>query len=150
MAYLIYYKVGHAWVSTFRIKDKINMFWERVLLTCIRVTCQQCYIGGTSPQLFIRSSKHVGVSYRTNTPLNKYSAIRDHSRTKNHPLRMPYFSVMCSVNNQSDLHISESLYISSLKPKWNDMQSSTPLNIVCWLCCNIFWLGFIKKYVRFL
>ena len=41
------------------------------------------------------------------------------------------FSVISSVNNQTDLHILESLYISSLEPKSDDMQSAAPLNIVC-------------------
>ena len=35
---------------------------------------------------------------------------RNHSRTKNRPLQMSYFSAIGSVNNQSDLHILESLY----------------------------------------
>ena len=61
----------------------------------------------------------------------EYSAIRDHSRTKNHPLPMLDFSVIGSVNNQSDLHILESLYISALKLKLNDMQFAIPLSIYC-------------------
>ena len=57
------------------------------------------------------------------------SAIRDHGWTKNRPLQMSNFSVMESVNNEYDLHILESLRISSLKPNLNDMQSATTLNI---------------------
>ena len=40
------------------------------------------------------------------------SAIREHGRTKNHPLQISSFS------------------ISSFKPKLNYMQSATPINIV--------------------
>ena len=66
-----------------------------------------------------------------NVPLNKLenSAISDHSHTKNHPFQIFIFSVTGVVNNQSDLHILISLYISSSKPKLNDMLSATPLNI---------------------
>ena len=58
------------------------------MFTCL--CCQQCNIGGTSLQLSIRSPERVGISYRTNAPLNKIenSTIRDRSRTRNHPLRM--------------------------------------------------------------
>ena len=75
--------------------------------------CQQCIIGSTPLQLFIRSSKHAGISYRTNASLNtvENSDIRDHIRTKNHPLQMSVLSVIGSVNNQSDLHILEVIYI---------------------------------------
>ena len=43
---------------------------------------------------------------------------------------MTNFSILGSTNNIFDLHILESLYISTCKPQLNDTQSATPLNIV--------------------
>ena len=42
---------------------------------------------------------------------------------------MTNFSILGSTDNTFDLHILESLYISSCKPQLSDTQSATPLNI---------------------
>ena len=43
---------------------------------------------------------------------------------------MTNLSILGGTNNDFDLHILESLFISSCKARLNDTQSASPLNIV--------------------
>lgn len=92
--------------------------------------CQQCYVGSTTLQLFVRSSKHFGRSYRTLRPLSKpeKSSIREHCMDRDHPMRLENFSIL-DYGTTSDLKLLESLYIHKNSPSLNDHQSSVTLNI---------------------
>ena len=94
--------------------------------------CQQSYIGSTVLQMFIRCSRHKGVSFRTDRPLTKpeKSSIREHSLNAQHPLKLGNFSILDSSNNSHSLRILESIYIRKLLPSINNYQTAVNLNIV--------------------
>jgi hypothetical protein len=83
-------------------------------------------------QMFMRTSKHKGVSFRTGLPITKpeKSSIREHSNSHDHPIKTSNFSILGSCQNAIDLRILESIYISQQKPQINDYQSAIDLNIV--------------------
>jgi hypothetical protein len=94
--------------------------------------CQQSYIGSTILQMFIRCSRHKGVSFRTDRPLTKpeKSSIREHSHSNDHPLKLENFTILDTCRNSHSLRILESIYIRKLLPSINDYQTAVNLNIV--------------------
>ena len=93
--------------------------------------CQQFYIGSTQLQMFMRTSRHKGRSFRTGALATKpeKSSIRDHCLKLNHPLKSENFEIIDSTANQFDLRILESIYINHLHPQLNDYQSAVTLHI---------------------
>jgi hypothetical protein len=94
--------------------------------------CQQCYIGSTSLQMFVRTSQHHGRSFRTGSLLTQppNSSIRNHCIDSDHPFRLQNLSVLSSANAESDLRMLESIYIWRERPSLNQNQLAVPLNIV--------------------
>ena len=73
----------------FPFKDKIPQQLRSSLIylyTC--ASCQARYVGQTGLQLKIRVSKHKGLSFQTDRPLNtlEYSPIRQHALQEDHPI----------------------------------------------------------------
>ena len=95
-------------------------------------TCSSCnarYIGSTMRWMQHRYRNHKGVSTRTGRPLTKpeFSAIRDHSLEYDHVFTYTDFKILASANYRSDLLISESLYISKMKPELNNTSTALQL-----------------------
>ena len=59
----------------------------------------------------------------------KYSAPLDHLHANNHPFTLKYFAIIISIATESDLRISQSLYVLKSRPSHNSNQSSVPLLI---------------------
>ena len=94
--------------------------------------CQQFYIGSTTLQMFVRTSQHHGRSFRTGSHLTQppNSSIRNHCFDKDHPFKLENFSIISSVNHESDLRILESIHIWKERPTLNQNQLSVQLNII--------------------
>jgi hypothetical protein len=94
--------------------------------------CQQSYIGSTMLQMFVRTSRHQGRSFRTGALTSKpeNSSIRDHSLKYDHPLKSSNFNIIGNVNDKFDLRVLESIHIHQFHPQMNDNQSAVPLHIV--------------------
>ena len=101
---------------------------------------QQCYIGSSSLQLFVRSSKHVGRSFCTDfflTSLEK-SAIRDHNDSKKNIL-MTNFSILGNTNNIFDFHILEySRLCTNLCDYYYFFRYDRYMLIHSYVCCFLF------------
>lgn len=95
--------------------------------------CTQCgadYCGETNRHMKVRIAEHGGLSYRTNRPLsNCNSVIFKHAIDNDHPVNPNNFKVLATVP-QSDLYITESIFIHSMKTKLNIQSSSIPLHIL--------------------
>ena len=50
-----------------------------------------------------------------------FSAIRDHSEERDHPISSSSFSVVASASNDFELQRLESLYIGTLRPSLNQL-----------------------------
>ena len=120
------FKIG----SFFRYKDKIpDLMCSSVIY---KYTCSDCnvrYIGSTMRTLHQRMSEHLGVSFRTNSPVGNptHSEIRNHARSAKHRLRKEDFKILDTSNN-SNLRILESIYIVKLKPELNGTESAETLH----------------------
>ena len=99
--------------------------------------CPNCkigsYIGSTSRCFQVRVDEHRGISTRTNLPLAKpsYSSIRNHCNSIHgtNPLTKD-FMIIDNCQNNTDLLILESIYISKIKPSLNETTSAYPLSLI--------------------
>ena len=118
--------------SLFKVKDPIPNALCSNIVYCYKCSdCMSRYIGSTCRNLKIRISEHMGISYRTNTPITtpSFSRIREHSMSCNHPIREQDFSIKFRANFTKDLRIAESLFILKEKPEINGNELATRLAI---------------------
>ena len=127
-----YFRSGNKMASFFKLKTDDILECASVVYQYKCHCCQQCYIGSTMLQLFVRASKHRGISHRTGRHLNnpETSAIRNHSENLDHPIKLDNFSVIERANTVEDIRILESIRIRKDSPEINNNQLSLPLNIV--------------------
>ena len=119
--------------SFFRYKDLLpDVLRSNIIYKYTCDACQGIYIGSTSKQSKIRFTQHLGISFRTNIPLNSpmHSTIRQHCHDHKHQINMNNFSILDTASNKYDLRLLESLYIFQLKPNLNMDTSAVPLSIV--------------------
>ena len=112
--------------SFFRVKESVPIALRSNLVYLYKCfSCDAEYVGQSSLQLRARSSKHMGLSFRTNRPITspEHSAIRLHAETSNHPFNFCNFKILHSAQTTSDLKILESLYIHTHKPSLNSLPS---------------------------
>ena len=109
-------------VIFFKFKDSVSDSLRSLLVYKYRCSCNATYLGMTSRHFYIRQSEHLGVSYRTGTPLTQpiFSAIREHCNNNNHPIDPNNFSIIHQCNSFSDLYIAESILIKQFKPNLNN------------------------------
>ena len=124
------FKIG----SLFKYKDTLSkgMRSEVIYKYCCP-SCGSCYVGSTIRNLATRVSEHIGVSVRTGIELTtpSQSYIREHLYSCNGGnITLDNFNILGTCENQTDLRITESLYIHTLKPSLNSSQSAYPLSIV--------------------
>ena len=108
--------IGHL----FRYKDAIPTDLQSlVVYSYVCSSCMEEYIGSTVRQLSIRRREHAGRSYRTNLPYRDPppSAIRDHSRSNEHPIVEQAFSIVQRCSDRTELLTVESLVAYQRKPK---------------------------------
>ena len=114
-------------------KEKLPLrFSSMVVYKFVCPSCQEVYIGSTKKNLFFRFHDHRGTSGRTNrmlsSPLN--SSIRDHCDTVcKCQFSLEDFRIIYSGNNETDIRIAESLFISDQAPTLNRDTSSFPLKL---------------------
>ena len=117
--------------NMFKSKDKVpKELQSSVVYKYICSCCNASYIGKSKRQLQVRAFEHLGRSIRTNRPLTKpaFSAIRDHSHQKDHPLSLESFSILtCSRTSDMELIILESLFCIKEKPSINNNERSVEL-----------------------
>ena len=116
--------------SMFRYKDVIPT--KLASSVVYQYTCDSCkatYIGKTKRQLEVRIHEHLGKSVRTGRQISKpvHSAIRDHARNMDHPIKKENFSVLASSSFDMDLLILESIYQAVERPSIGGYESSVPL-----------------------
>ena len=119
--------------SLFRYKDEIPFHMRASLVyyfSCVR--CTSAYVGMTRRNIYTRVCEHRGVSPRTGMRLASppHSAIREHVEGCGSSISLDNFKILDSTKNETNLKILESLFINSLRPNLNNMQSSHPLKIV--------------------
>ena len=126
----VIFRTKNAIQNWFRIKDKIPLDLQSSLVYHYECgVCNSSYVGKTSRHFSARIAEHRGVSHRTGQPLSKppFSAIRDHSVAKDHPISKGGFSILGSQQTDMDLRVLESLYTYKLKPDMGNNESSVDL-----------------------
>ena len=119
--------------AMFPYKEKLPMMLQSSII--YKYSCAHCasgtYVGSTTRAAYVRISEHRGRSFRTKKLLTVpgKSAIREHA-LKCDPIHDNNFSIIAHEKSDIHLRMLESLYIHSLHPKLNDMNSAFPLNIV--------------------
>ena len=115
--------------SLFRFKDKIPKQLQSFVVYQYKCRCSATYVGMTTCNLGKRMAEHEGVSERTGEPKEKklHSAIRDHSREKQHSFDRENFSILSSAKSKHSLAILEALYIKINKPSLNKTQDTEQL-----------------------
>ena len=104
----IIFKSNYTIKRLFKFKDRLPFELQSSVI--YKYECHCChamYYGKTKRQLRVRIFEHLGRSLRTNMPLRKppYSAIRDHSRSCDHPIHLKNFTVMSSRSYDTELSI---------------------------------------------
>ena len=117
------------------LKEKNSLSFDLCSGLVYLFTCAHCsmrYIGSTNRWFRIRYSEHRGLSYRTNFPLTNppFSAIREHSLKSDHPFTHQDFTKLFSSSCKTDLVISESIFIRTMKPRLNNTESAAPLSLM--------------------
>ena len=116
--------------SLFRYKDLIPEALQSGV--CYEFKCPSCeagYVGITNRNLYTRVHEHLGKSCRTGISLSNpsYSSIREHALDKNHPFNFNNFKIIVKANSNLSLKIIESIFIKTIKPKLNNMETSINL-----------------------
>ena len=114
--------------SFFKHKEALpNNLCSSIIYQYSCVSCNAHYIGSTKRQFQCRIDDHRGCSVRTGLPLQSasFSAIREHSRDKDHVLKQTQFKILRRSNN-ADLRLLESLFILRNKP---DLNTTSPLEL---------------------
>jgi hypothetical protein len=118
--------------SMFRFKDVVPFALRSGVI--YKFSCGSChatYIGKTSRHIHTRICEHAGVSHLTGRPTRsvRYSAVHSHCLPCSGLACSPDdFSILGSINNnERDLLILESLFISLQKPALNAQLTSFPL-----------------------
>ena len=120
-------------VNFFPYKDRLPMEAQSSLVyNFCCASCNASYVGMTSRTLSARIAEHIGVSLRTGVPLltPPHSSIRDHTEKCGSDISLDNFKIIKKSNSDFSLKILESLFIYTLSPKLNAMNSSYPLSIV--------------------
>ena len=127
-----FYRCDRKLGSFFNLKDRPDVFMRSNIIYNYTCDCSQSYIGSTAVQLFVRTSQHRGVSFRTGQLLARpnSSSIRDHCERYNHQFKAKNFSILDYHSNTYTLRQLESLFIHSYRPELNECNFAVPLNIV--------------------
>ena len=116
--------------NLFKFKDRIP---EKLQSSVVyKYTCSCCnatYIGKSKRQYQVRIFEHFGKSIRTNRQFSNppFSAIRQHSDEKDHPINIDSFSILCSRSTDMELSIVESIYCIKEKPSLCNYERSVDL-----------------------
>ena len=126
----VIFKPGFSIQSLFKFKDKVPD--ELQSSAVYRYKCRCCnatYIGKSKRQIRVRQFEHMGRSVRTKRPLGKppFSAIRQHSESRDHPIYLDSFSVIANRSRDAELSIVESLFIVKEKPTLCNNERSVEL-----------------------
>ena len=115
----------------FRFKDKVPRELQSSVVYKYSCCCNATYYGRSKRQLQTRIFQHLGRSIRTNRQLTNppFSAIREHSEEKHHPINKDSFSVLSSRSSEMELDIVETLYILKDKPSLCNYERS--VNLLC-------------------
>ena len=114
---------NHKIKSYFKHKDSLPTAMGSLVVYCF--TCAKCslaYIGSTKNMLSLRVHEHQGISSRTGKPLKQpsYSAVREHCENIcKTSFSINDFKVLNNCQSESELRISESLFIKCKKPALN-------------------------------
>ena len=126
----------------FKFKDSIPELMRASVVYLF--TCPKCnfgtYVGCTDRLLKVRIDSHIGVSFRTQQPLNskENSSIRNHTIKCKHHIQYKDFKILAQIKEKRSLHIVESLLIKETNPTLNHDSSSVPLYIA-WLIIYAFF-----------
>ena len=107
--------------SFFKHKESLQSDMCSSVIYKFTCACNAQYIGSTARQLRCRISEHMGISVRTQLPLNSQitSSILEHSKQHFHQITYDNFKIITKTNN-SDLRLLESMYINKFKPNLNE------------------------------
>ena len=129
-----------AFKNTFKISSLVSrwkdpmpaMLQSNIIYEYQCGTCNSTYVGCSTRLAWVRFNEHLGISPRTGKPLSSpsHSPPRNHSRDANHPISIDQMRVIARTSHHLDLLILESLYITSLRPNLNNMNTSVKLNII--------------------
>ena len=83
-------------------------------------------MGRSGRSFKIRMFEHMGKSFRSGQFLQKtsFSAVRNHSRDKDHPFSMDDFEIIARFRSHYDALIGERLLINKLNPELNISNNS--------------------------
>ena len=124
---------NHKIKSYFKHKDSLPTAMRSLVVYCF--TCAKCslaYIGSTKKMLSFRVDEHRGFSSRTGRPLQRptFSSVREHCMNVCNTLfSITDFEILASCQTETELRITESLYIKMKKPDLNADNSSFNLKI---------------------
>ena len=105
--------------NLFKFKDNIPDDLRSSIIYLYKCDCcSASYIGKCERHFATRRAEHYGRSVRTGCLLTKplHSAIRDHSHTKDHPMRKENFSVLAGASGKLELAVMEALFQFKYKP----------------------------------
>ena len=117
--------------SFFKYKDMVDTLLRSNVV--YEFSCGQgdaTYIGETTRHLCTRIAEHRGVSIRTGKNLSSpKSNIFKHFVDTGHTISAENFKIISNCTREN-LKLTESIFIHDRKPNLNNMDSSTPLNIL--------------------
>ena len=124
---------NHKISSYFKQKDTLPSALKSMVVYCF--TCAKCslaYIGSTKKMFSLRVNEHQGISSRTGRPLQQphFSTVRDHCfNTCDTLCNIDSFKILAKCNSETELRITESIFIRMKKPGLNIENSSFTLKI---------------------
>ena len=124
---------NHKIKSYFKHKDSLPTAMGSLVVYCF--TCAKCslaYIGSTKKMLSLRVDEHRGFSSRTGRPLKQptFSSVRNHCLDScGINFSISDFKVLAKCQTETELRITESLYIKIKKPLLNIENGSFNLKL---------------------
>ena len=108
--------------SFFKLKDRLpDSLCSCIIYSYKCVDCSSTYIGSSIRQFKCREYEHRNLSVRTLQPFKteRFSAILEHSRNKNHIIDNNSFKIISRCQNKYDIRYLEALHILKNKPNLN-------------------------------
>ena len=128
----VIFKSAKTLQNMFRVKDKIPSDLKSSITYLYKCGgCSSTYVGKSLRHLRARTAEHQGRSFRTGQLLAKpsYSAIREHSLAKDHPISITQFSILSTHRSDMELRIAECLHTKRLKPDLGGQDTS--IDLIC-------------------